>query len=63
MWIRSIFAVAIALILILGLSACAYEPPPAAPYYPSKAYYPPPPAYKALNLTPPPAAYVPAPPY
>jgi hypothetical protein len=56
-------AAVLALVLILGLAACAYEPPPSAPYYPSQAYYRPPPAYNALNATPPPAAYVPSSPY
>jgi hypothetical protein len=54
---------AITLILMLAMAGCAYQPPPSAPYYPSQAYYPPPPAYNALNVTPPPAAYVPSPPY
>ena len=58
---RPTSAGAIALLLMLALGACAYQPA-AAPYYPSPAYYPPPPDYKTPFLGPPPAAYA-SPPY
>ena len=58
---RSTSSRAIALVLMLALGACAYQPA-AAPYYPSQAYYPPPPAYKAPFLGPPSATYA-SPPY
>ncbi|HEX6441187.1 MAG TPA: hypothetical protein VF007_03305 [Stellaceae bacterium] len=48
---RPTSAGAIALVLMLALAGCAYQPPP-APYYPSPDYYPPPPAYKAPFLGP-----------